>query len=109
MMTTSIALFCTSISGSFSSAHTRSMSMGPFIRCSAESVAPRISLLGSFSSPCSAVCTSGVLKRARMLMMCTRAIGSLPCTRPTSSETECASAISPMVRNSAAFSLGSCA
>src|SRR2546430_16870495 len=33
----------------------RSISMGPFMRCSADSVAPRISLLGSFSSPCSAV------------------------------------------------------
>ena len=84
-MTTSMALFWTSISGSRSSAATRSTSIGPSMRCSAESAAPRISLFGSFSSPCSAVCTSGVLKRARMLMMCTRAIGSLPCRRPMSS------------------------
>jgi hypothetical protein len=44
-----------------------------------------------------------------MLMMWTRAIGSLPPMRPTSSEAELSSVISPMIRKSAAFSFGSCA
>ena len=83
------------------------MSMGPFIRCIAERTAPRISLLGSLSRPCSAVWMSGLLKRASVLMMCTRAIGSLPCRRPTSSGIADWSAISPMSRKSAAFSFGS--
>ncbi len=86
-MTTSMALFCTSISGSRNRAATRSMSMGPSIRCRADSAAARMSLFGSRSCDCSAVCTSRVLKRARMLMMWTRAIGSLPPMRPTSSDT----------------------
>ena len=51
LITTSIARLCTSISGSRSSAATRSMSIGPSMRCSAESVAPRISLFGSLSCP----------------------------------------------------------
>ena len=55
----------------------------PSMRCNADSVAPRISLFGSFSRPCSVVWTSGVLNRASRLMMCTRAMGSLPCTRPS--------------------------
>ena len=50
----------------------------------------------------------GLLKRARMLMMCTRAIGSLPRMRPISSGRALSSAISPMMRNRAAFSLASC-
>ena len=83
------------------------MSIGPSMRCSAESVAPRMSLLGSLSRPCRAVWTSGVLKRASVLMMCTRAIGSLPWTRPSSSPIEERSAMSPMMRNRAAFSFGS--
>jgi len=42
-----------------------------------------------------------------MLMMCVRAIGSLPSRRLTSSGTSESSAISLMMRNSAAFSVGS--
>ncbi len=37
-------------------------------------------------------------------MMWTRAIASLPCRRPISSGTALESAMSPMIRNSAAFS-----
>ena len=107
LITTSIARLSTSISGSRSRAATRSMSMGPSMRCMADSAAPRISLFGSFKRPCRAFCTSGVLKRASVLMMCTRAIGSLPCRRPMSSGSAARSAISPMMRNNAAFSFGS--
>ena len=49
----------------------------------------------------------GRLKRARMLMMWVRAIGSLPSSRLSSSGTRLSSAMSATTRNRAAFSAGS--
>ena len=63
------------------------MSTLPSRRASAFSTAWRMNLLVSLSCVCSAAPTSGRLNRDRMLMMCTRAIGSLPPSRLISSGT----------------------
>ena len=83
------------------------MSTLPSSLASALSTAWRMNLFVSRSCSCSAAATSGRLKRDRMLMMCIRAIGSLPSSRLISSGTMAASAISLMIRNKAAFSVGS--
>ena len=105
--TTSIARFATSRSGSRSSWGPDRLRCGPSILDSALSAAWRISLFGSRSCVWIAADTSGRLKRDRMLMMCMRAIESLPSMRLVSSGIDASSASSPMMRNSAAFSFAS--
>jgi hypothetical protein len=106
--TTASMAFCwVSTSGSRSTSHNRLTSTLPSIRASAFSTAWRMNLFVSRSCDCSALATSWRLNRDRMLMMCVRAIGSLPSSRLISSGTRLSSAISPMMRNIAAFSAGS--
>ncbi len=82
------------------------MSNGPSILASADSAAERMNLLVSLSCFCTACCTLGWLKRARTLMMCSRATGSLPSILAIKSSTEDSSATSPMILNSPFLSLG---
>ncbi len=103
----SIAFCCVSTSGSRRTSQSRPTSTLPSRPVSAFSTACRTNLLVSLSCRCSATPTSRRLKRARMLMMCVRAIGSLPSRRLSSSGTMLASAMSETMRNIAAFSAAS--